>query len=171
MRLLLSGIFIIIIGSLLWPTLLGGAYSATSTTNVRRKLMLAELKQGELLVDLGAGDGRVICLAAKEFGANATGIEIDPLRFWFCKLRILLGGLSGMVSVRRENFFAADLSGADVVTFYLSPSAAEKLKHKFEREMKPGSRVASYRRPVPGWRPTRVDEQNHIYVYEMGKSN
>lgn len=138
---------------------------------VRAMLQMANLAPGETLYDLGAGDGRVILTAAREFGARAVGIEIDPLRAALCNWRIRLGRLQDRVRVERANFFDVDLSNADVVTFYLSQAAADRLKDKFERELRPGARVVSHRRPVPGWRPAAVDERRGLYVYVMGETH
>lgn len=138
---------------------------------VRAMLKMANLAPGETLYDLGAGDGRVILTAAREFGARAVGIEIDPLRAALCNWRIRLGRLQDRVRVERANFFDVDLSNADVVTFYLSQAAADRLKDKFERELRPGARVVSHRRPVPGWRPAAVDERRGLYVYVMGETH
>lgn len=137
---------------------------------VRAMLRMARLAPGETLYDLGAGDGRIIITAAREFGAKAVGIEIDPLRSALCRWRVRLGGLSDRVRVERANFFDVDLRDAQVVTFYLSQAAADRLKDKFETELRPGARVVSHRRPVPGWRPAAVDPDHGLYLYIMGES-
>lgn len=124
---------------------------------------------GDVVVDLGAGDGRVLVAAARIPGVRAVGIEVDPLRYFLCNLRLKLHGLGDRASVRKENFFRTDLSDADVVTFYLSQAAADRLGDKLEKELKAGSRVVSYRRPIPGWRPIIHDDVDDIYVYEIGE--
>ncbi|HLT59085.1 MAG: class I SAM-dependent methyltransferase [Limnochordales bacterium] len=156
--------------SIVLPAFVGGAWSPTSMARVRAMLQMAQLAPGETLYDLGAGDGRIIITAAREFGAQAVGIEIDPLRAALCRWRIRLGGLTGRARVERANFFDVDLCNADVVTFYLSQAAADRLKDKFETELRPGSRVVSHRRPVPGWRPAAVDERHGLYLYVIGES-
>jgi cyclopropane fatty-acyl-phospholipid synthase-like methyltransferase len=132
---------------------------------VRKMLKMAELKPGETLIDLGAGDGRVIITAAKEFGAKAIGVEIDPVRLQICKTRASSLGLDNMVTVSWGNFFEMDMSSADVVCFYLSQAAADKLAVKLRKELRPGARVVSNRRPMPGWNAERVDRLDRLYMY------
>jgi len=159
----------VVVLSIVLPAFVGGAWSPTSMARVRAMLQMARLAPGETLYDLGAGDGRIIITAAREFGARAVGIEIDPLRSALCRWRAFTAGLRDRVSVERANFFEVDLRNADVVTFYLSQAAADRLKDKFEAELKPGARVVSHRRPVPGWRPAAVDERHGLYLYVMGE--
>lgn len=158
---------VLLVVSIVFPSLFGGAWSPTSMRRVRAMLDAARLQPGETLVDLGAGDGRVIITAAREKGARAVGVEIDPLRYALCRLRIALGGLSGKASVLWSNFFDVDLRDADVVTFFLSQAAADKLAPKFRAELKPGARIVSHQRPLPGWTPVRVDEEHQLYVYAI----
>lgn len=165
--LLLLLIALIALASIVLPAFTGGAWSPTKRRVLAKMLRYAKLQPDELLIDLGAGDGRVLLAAAKGYGARAVGIEIDPVRYALCRARIRLSRLDRRVAVRKENFFRTDLAGADVVTFYLSQAAADKLAEKFERELRPGTRVVSYRRPLPGWEPALVDEEDQIYVYRV----
>lgn len=151
--------------SIVLPSLVGGAWSPTRAKAVKKMLQYAKLRPGETIVDLGAGDGRIILAAAREYDAHAIGIEIDPFRWFLCKIRLAMLTRPGRASVRMGNFFDMDLSRADVITFYLSQAAADKLKDKLENELKPGSRVVSYRRPITGWRPAFHDGEDDIYVY------
>ena len=153
--------------SILFPSLVGGVWSPTSMKRVRAMLRLADLKPGELLYDLGAGDGRVILTAAREFGARSVGVEIDPLRYYLCRARIALSGVGKRSTMRWANFFDVDLRDADVVTFFLSQAAADRLSKKLREELKPGARIVSHQRPLPGWVPLRVDPENELYVYRV----
>ena len=165
--LLLVVVALIAIGSIVLPAFKGGAWSPTRRRVLAKMLEYADLRPGDLLVDLGAGDGRVVIGACRTPGVQAVGVEIDPLRYLLCRVRIKLKGLESRASVRKEDFFRTDLSRATVVTFYLSQAAADKLAHKFERELRPGCRVISHRRPIPGWTPRHVDAEHEIYVYHM----
>ena len=154
--------------SIVLPAFVGGAWSPTPRRAVRRGLELAEAKPGERLFDLGAGDGRVVLLAARQFGLEAVGIEVDPVKAWLIAARARLRGVGRRVRVERSNFFDVDLSPADIVFFYLSPAAAARLRPKFEAELRPQARVVSYRRPIEGWRPWR--QEGGLYVYRMSEA-
>ncbi len=140
---------------------------------VRRMLQLARVRPGEVLYDLGSGDGRIVIMAAKEFGAYAYGIEIrkDLYEQSMAKIRDL--GLDGRARIINTNFFDADISDADVVTMYLLTSVNERLRPKLEKELRPGTRVVSHDFEVSGWRPVIVEEvyeewrSHKIYLYKI----
>ncbi|MGI6558195.1 MAG: class I SAM-dependent methyltransferase [Limnochordia bacterium] len=152
--------------SVLLPAFVGGAWSPTKAAVMHSMLELARLQPGETLWDLGAGDGRFL-VAALERGAKVVGVEIDPIRWFICRLRCRR--FKDRAQVIRGNMFHLSLEGADVVTFYLSQAAADRLRDKLERELKDGARVVSNRRPIPGWRPSRIDAKNQVYVYVIGE--
>jgi predicted RNA methylase len=110
---------------------------------VRKMLIMANIKSGELVYDLGCGDGRVLITAAREFDARAVGIEIDPLRYIWSQARITLLGLRERVQVFYGDFFHQDLSKADIVTCYLLQSTNDKLIEKLNKELRLGARVIS----------------------------
>jgi cyclopropane fatty-acyl-phospholipid synthase-like methyltransferase len=147
------------------PILTGAHWVPTPFRTVRRMLRLANVQPGEVVYDLGSGDGRVLIVAAREFGARAVGVEIDPLKYLWTRLVIALLGLGDRVSVRRANFFDADLAGADVVTLYLLPKTQARLLPKLERELKPGARVVTHAFELPDVRP--VAEEGEVMVYRL----
>jgi len=122
---------------------------------VRRMLSLADTKPGERLIDLGAGDGRIVIAAAKEFGARALGVELHPERYAI--IRNSAASLKPGLEALRQNFFKTDLSNADIVTMYLLPSVNEALRKKLERELHSGARVVSHDFSIPEWTPVRVE--------------
>jgi len=122
---------------------------------VRRMLNLADIKPGERLIDLGAGDGRIVMTAASEFGARALGVELHPERYSI--IRNNVASLKPNLHALRQNFFQTDLSNADIVTMYLLPSVNEALRKKLERELRSGARVVSHDFSIPDWTPTRVE--------------
>ena len=132
-------------------------YLATPMPVVRRMLKLAEVKPGEVVYDLGCGDGRIVITAAKEFGAYGVGIEIRKDLALKAMRAVEEAGLSDRVKIINANFFDVDISDADVVTLYLTTSANLKVKPKLERELKPGARVVSHEYEIPGWKPAIVD--------------
>ena len=138
----------------------------------KKMLELAELKPGENLYDLGCGDGRLILLAAKEMGANSTGIDLREDLLERARTEILRLGLKEKVKVIQGNFFDVDISTANVVTLYLTSSANERLRPKMEKELKSGCRIVSHDFKVPGWKPKQVYDEllgHTIYTYRMGE--
>jgi len=124
---------------------------------IRHMLELAELKPGEVLFDLGAGDGRTIIMAAKTFGARAVGVELREDLAKKAMSTINENGLSDRVTVVNGDMFNVDLSAADVVFLYLTTTANEKIRPKLETELKPGVRVVSHDYEIIGWKPVKVE--------------
>jgi len=124
---------------------------------VRRLLTLAQLRPGEVLYDLGAGDGKPVIVAAEEFGARAIGIELreDLAKRTMKKVYDL--GIQDRVKIINEDLFRVDLSQADVVYMYLTTSANDKVKPKLEAELKMGARVVSHDYEITGWRPAKTE--------------
>lgn len=124
---------------------------------VRRLLTLAQLRPGEVLYDLGAGDGKPVIVAAEEFGARAIGIELreDLARRTMKKVYDL--GMQDRVKIINEDLFRVDLSQADVVYMYLTTSANEKVRPKLEAELRMGTRVVSHDYEITGWRPAKTE--------------
>jgi precorrin-6B methylase 2 len=106
-------------------------------------LELAQPKRGEVLYDLGSGDGRVLIEVAKEYGVRAIGIEINPILVLISKRKVKKAGLEKTVKIHWGNFFNQNLSDANIIVVYLSKSANRKLEEKFLRELKPGARIVS----------------------------
>jgi ubiquinone/menaquinone biosynthesis C-methylase UbiE len=125
------------------------AFVPTPKKIVQAMLRLASLRRGETLFDLGAGDGRVIIEAARRFGANAIGVEIDPRNISRIKERLATTGTKA--SLIEANMFEINLTSADVITIYLSTSANARLAPKLTAELKPGARIVSLDYSLPGW--------------------
>jgi len=125
---------------------------------IRRLLVLANLKPGEIFYDLGAGDGRTVTMAAQEFGARAVGIELREDLAKKALQTVYQLGLQDRVTIVHSNIFDVDISPADVVFLYLTTSANGKVKPKLEAELKPGARVVSHDYEIVGWKPTKVEE-------------
>jgi tRNA A58 N-methylase Trm61 len=120
-------------------------------------LILAQLKPGEIFFDLGAGDGRAVIMAAKEFGARAVGVELREDLVKKALSAVYEQGLQDRVTIVNGDIFGVDLSSADVVFLYLTTSANEKVKPKLEAELKPGVRVVSHDYEIVGWKPLKVE--------------
>jgi protein-L-isoaspartate O-methyltransferase len=141
---------------------------------VERMLELAELKPGEVLYDLGSGDGRIVITAAQRYRAKAVGVEISDSLVKSSNERIAKLGLQNWASVIHGDLLQVDLSPADVVTIYLMTGSNEILRPNLDKYLKPGARVVSHEYAVPGWKPKLVekadeaDAHNHvIYLYTI----
>lgn len=155
--------------SVFWTRWRGAPWVPTPMKTVRRMLTLAEVGPGDVVYDLGCGDGRVIVTAARRFGARAVGIEIDPLRYLWTQTLITALGLRGQVRVVFGDFFKQDLSQANVVTMYLQQDTNEKLSLKLVEELRPGTRVVSFKFTFPAWQSAHKDEGEELYLYKAGK--
>lgn len=140
-------------------------WNTTSLRKVRKMLTMADVQPGEVVYDLGAGDGRVLFVAAREFGARAVGIEIDALRCLLIRAGITLRGMGDRVRIIRGNFRDQDISGADVLAFYLLERTNDDMRDTFERDLRPGTRIVSNRFPIPGWEIVDHDAGDGLFLY------
>ena len=124
---------------------------------IRQMLTLAELKPREVFFDLGAGDGRAVIMAAKDFGARAVGVELREDLVKKALSTVYEQGLQDRVTIVNGDMFSVDLTSADVVFLYLTTSANEKIKPKLEAELKPGVRIVSHDYEIVGWKPVKVE--------------
>ena len=127
----------------------------TPQSIVKQMLELASVKPGDVVYDLGCGDGRVVITAAKQYGVRAVGIDIDPERINQSMENAHKAGVEDRVSFRNEDLFQADISEATVVTLYLLHSLNLKLRPKLWRELKPGTRIVSYNFNMGDWPPEK----------------
>lgn len=160
-------LFILILLWILIPALYGLPPVSTKPARIHKALKLAKLQPNEVLYDLGAGDGRVLLIAAREFEAKAVGIEVGPIQCALIWLRITANGLGNQIQIRWENFYKAELSGADVVFVYATSKEVLKLAPHLEHQMKRGSRLVSISADFPDWEPSTFDARDLIFVYEM----
>jgi SAM-dependent methyltransferase len=147
-------------------------YVASPGHVVDRMLEIANLKPGEMLYDLGCGDGRILIAAVEKYQVRAVGVEISPKLVAKATASIEKAKLEGQAHVVQGDLLDVDFSGADVVTIYLATSLNEQLRPRLEKYLKPGARVVSHDYPVPGWKPSKVDmtggaHSHLIYLYEM----
>ncbi|MBI3573127.1 MAG: 50S ribosomal protein L11 methyltransferase [Candidatus Kerfeldbacteria bacterium] len=165
-----TGLLVVLVVALTsaWAAVRAAPFVPTRGRDVSRMLRLAAIKPGEVVYDLGAGDGRFVIAAAKTYQARATGFEISLLPWLVAKIRIRLSGLGARAIVWRD-FFAVDLSPADVVVCFLTPRAMTRLADQFRTQLRPGTRIISYAFSLPGWtpilkdKPTPKDISVHVY--------
>jgi ribosomal protein L11 methylase PrmA len=131
-------------------------YVPTPQEVVDRMLELAELKKGEVLYDLGCGDGRIVITAAKRYGVKAVGFDIDPKRVAESRQNVQKAGVGELVTIKQQDIFTTDLTGADVVTLYLLPTLNVRLMPQLAK-LKPGSRILSHAFNMKGARPKKLE--------------
>jgi SAM-dependent methyltransferase len=134
---------------------------------VTAMLELAGAGEEDVVYDLGCGDGRIVIAAARDFGARAVGIDIDPRRIADSKENARKAGVTGRVAFREEDLFTADFSDATVVTLFLWPSLNLKLRPILTRQLRPGARVVSYIHNMGNWPPERqiLVKGKRIYLW------
>ena len=163
-------IILIVVIWVIWTDIIGAGFEPTSSKIVKSMLEMARADGDDVVYDLGSGDGRIVIEAARIHHARSIGIEADPVRYWYSKVRVRILGLQDRVSLIWKNFFQVDLGGATVVTLFLSAKANQKLKLKLLHELKPGTRVVTYYWKFKGWKPVKEDHKKHIYLYIIGKT-
>lgn len=145
---------------------------------VRKMLELAGASPSDVVYDLGCGDGRIVITAVKEFNVKrAVCVELRDDLVETLKTTIEQEGLTHRIEIRHQDMFETDLSDATIVTLFLLTSINDELAPKFERELKPGTRIVSHEFRITRWLPlvsaTVYDGQvsHNIYLYVHGYSN
>lgn len=145
-------------------------YVPTPQTTVDAMLALGEVKAGDVIYDLGSGDGRIPITAAKTFGIRGVGIDIDPQRIAEANANAQQAGVTNLVTFKNEDLFTTDFSEATVVTLYLLPSLNLKLRPKLLSDLKPGTRIVSHSFDMGDWEPEKtvdVPEGGTIYLWRV----
>ena len=141
-------------------------YVPTPPEVVEAMLKVAEVRRGDVLYDLGSGDGRIPITAAQKYNVTrATGIEINPERIAEAQENLIKAGVGDRVRFRNEDLFEADFSDATVITLYLLPALNVKLLPKMLRELKPGTRIVSHAFAMGDWKPEKTLEVGGRSVY------
>lgn len=160
-------IFLFILLSWVWPPDSPWApWWRTNSKTARKMCRLAKINKNDVIYDLGSGDATALLVANREFGAKGVGIEIDPLRVFISKIRIKINNSEKDITIIRRNFFDVDISKATVIFVYLVPKTLNKLKQKFLKELKPGTRIISFRYEMD--LPLKARNKNYkINLYEV----
>jgi ribosomal protein L11 methylase PrmA len=137
----------------------------TPQTAVDKMLEMAEVKKGDVVYDLGCGDGRIVVTAAKKYGVKAIGFDVDPDRIRESMENVKSNKVENLVSIEEKDIFTVDLSKADVVTLYLLPSLNVKLIPQLEK-MKPGCRIVSHSFDMAGIKPDDVYKDGATIIYK-----
>lgn len=150
-------------------------YVPTPMPIVEKMLEMGEVDKNDIVYDLGCGDGRIVIMAAKQYGARGVGIDLDPRRISESKLAAAEEGVEELVEFRMEDATKSDFSDATIVTLYLLTESNRLLRPELERQLKPGAYVISHNYPIPGWEEKEIEfvtimddigEEHYIYLYQ-----
>jgi len=139
-------------------------YEPSEPEVVQVMLRLADVKAGDVVYDLGCGDGRIVIAAARQGGVRGVCVDIDPRRIAESTNNAREAGVNERIEFRNEDLFATDLSAATVVMLFLSPEVNLKLRPKLLRELKPGTRVVSHWHDMGDWKP-----RQSVFVQSRGR--
>ncbi len=158
-----------LLGTLAYGALSAAPWVPLGRADTERLLHLAQLCPGELLYDLGCGDGRLLTAAAKRYGVRAVGFEIALLPYLLAQARIRLAGVGERVTVRYQSFWHVPFDRADAVVCFLTPQALQRLQTKIPSELKPSARFVTYAFKLKSLSPTFVSKPSPtatpIYLY------
>ena len=146
------------------PRKLDVPYEPTPPEVVRTMLDLAGVKPGDVVYDLGCGDGRILVEAARR-GARAVGVDLDPERVREARANARAARVEDRVEVREGDLFETDVRDATVVTLFLWPAVNLKLRPRLLAQLAPGSRIVSYWHDMGEWKPVRTVEAGRAKVY------
>jgi SAM-dependent methyltransferase len=152
------------------PATKGALYVSTSRVRITAFLDAVPMEAGQLLVDIGCGDGRVLRQVGRKYGVRTVGYELNLLAY--IKAKVLCFGRKN-IQINLRNFWTADLSEADVVFCYLFPDVMNDLAAKLKSDLKPGAVVVSSNFDLPGFMPERILRPGNslhndpIYIYNF----
>lgn len=140
-------------------------YVATPQPIVEAMLKLANVQTGEVVYDLGCGDGRAVITAARDFGARGIGVDIDPQRIAESRKNAVAAGVADRVVFRQADLFEMPFADADVLFLYLLPELNVRLRPRILNELRPGSRVISHAFTMDDWVPDRIARVGNIPIF------
>jgi SAM-dependent methyltransferase len=140
---------------------------------VMKMLEMAQVKPGDVVYDLGSGDGRIVILAAQKFGARGVGVDLNGELVRQSRENAVKAGVADRVTFLQQDLFMTDLSEATVVTLYLFPDVNRRLMPKLRRELRSGSRVVSHDYDLGDWPPEKTvevalpDRTHYVYFWRV----
>jgi len=147
------------------PADANGPYVPTENTVVEAMLKLAGVRSTDVVYDLGCGDGRIVIMAAKDFGAHGVGVDINPVRIQESRENAKAHSVENLVRFEESDLFNVDLHNATVVTLYLLPDVNLRLRPKLLSDLKPGTRVVSHSFNMGGWEPEKEEEVDGATIH------
>jgi cyclopropane fatty-acyl-phospholipid synthase-like methyltransferase len=133
---------------------------------IDRMLEMARVQKGEVIYDIGSGDGAIVIRAAKKYGVKGVGIEIDQELVAKARDLAFREKVDHLVEFRAQDAFTVDVSPANVVTLYMLPDFNAKLRPMLDRQLRPGSRVVSHDFPIEGWVPDKIETVKGDFVHD-----
>ncbi len=135
-------------------------------------LDLADVRSGDIVYDLGCGEGEIVIAAARRYGVRAVGVELDHERVENAEKNAASAGVGDRVTFIERDLFEVDIRDATVVTLYLLPELMRRLKPKLLRELRPGTRIVAHDFPLPDWPPQQtlevpLDRVRHVYLWTV----
>lgn len=165
-------ILFVLLASAAWAGIKAAPWVPTWGKDFNRVVRLADLHSGEVVYELGAGEGRLLLQFAKTPATKVIGFEISLVPYAIAWLRVFR--LRPRVEIRFQDFFKQDFKQANVIFCFLTPPAMRKLQKKFAAECRPGTRIISYAFSIPGWQPEIMDKPRPnamaIYRYIIGRT-
>lgn len=140
-------------------------YVPTRQNIVEAMLSLAKVKKDDVVYDLGCGDGRIVITAAKLYGTNGVGIDIDPQWIKQANENAKIENVTEKVQFIEGDLFKQDFSKATVVTLFLLPEINERLRPILLKQLKPGTRIVSHRFPIGKWKPDQAIRVDSAMIY------
>lgn len=147
-------------------------YYPTSKDLIVEKLKLLDLKDGDVVLDLGCGDARALILACKVADVKCIGYEVLPEALKDAEKNINEADLSDRIEIRNEDFTHADLSEANAVILYLTRASLGELSLKLENELNEGVKIVTHEFDLPAWEIKKhvvyndFAKENDIYLFE-----
>jgi SAM-dependent methyltransferase len=145
---------------------------------VDRMLAMAGAGPGDVVYDLGCGDGRIVIAAAQKFGARGVGLDIDPALIARAQASAKAAGVTDRVTFRVQDVMKADLSDATVVTLYLLAASNAKLRPILNAQLRPGARIVAHNYPIGDWEPQSIENftdsagtRRTLYLWTIGPRN
>jgi cyclopropane fatty-acyl-phospholipid synthase-like methyltransferase len=140
-------------------------YVATAPKVVEKMLKLAGVRKGDVVYDLGCGDGRIVIMAARKFGARGVGVDIDPVRIGEAERNARAARVSGLTRFFVKDVYDTDVHEASVVTLYMLADVNRALRPTLLKQLAPGSRIVSHTFDMDDWKPDKTITVGRERVY------
>lgn len=159
-------IFAILLGVVVWNTLVGAPWFPADRAVVDKMVEMARLKKSDVVYDLGSGDGRILIKSAGR-AKRLVGIELNSVMVFFSKLLLRINRLNDKIEIRQGDIFDANLKDADVVFMFLLQRTNDRIERKLKKELKKGARIVSHMWKFKNIKLVKADEKLKVYLYKV----